>query len=71
MLTKKQQQVLDAIVKYQAEHGFAPSLHEIGDMVGLKSVATVYGYICRLEKAGAIRRIHGSPRAIEVLTGAK
>ncbi|AEE98010.1 LexA family protein [Mahella australiensis] len=67
MLTEKQQRILDAIVKYQTERGFAPSLHEIGDMVGLKSVATVYGYICRLEKAGAIRRVHGSPRTIEVV----
>jgi repressor LexA len=71
MLTEKQQRILDAILEYTAKRGFPPSLREIGDIVGLKSTATVYGYVCRLEKAGVIRRIHGSPRTIEVLAVTK
>lgn len=55
-----------------AEHGFAPSLREIGEGVGLKSSCTVNTHVCTLTHHGLIHRMSGKTRAISVtLAGLK
>lgn len=41
-LTAKQQQIYDYIVSFTDEHGYPPSVREIGEYVGLKSPSTVH-----------------------------
>ena len=41
-LTAKQQQIYDYILAFTAEHGYPPSVREIGAAVGLKSPSTVH-----------------------------
>ena len=48
-------------------HGYAPSVRDIGKAVGLTSTSTVHGHLIRLEKKGFIKRGEGISRAIEVL----
>ena len=66
-LTEKQQLVYESILKYQREYGFAPSIREICEMVGLASTSSVYGHLKMLEKKGYIARRVEAPRAIAVL----
>jgi repressor LexA len=65
-LTENQKKMLEIITAYQKKHGFPPTVKELADQAGL-SVSTTHGYLTRLERAGAIRRLPGSPRAIEIL----
>jgi repressor LexA len=65
-LTENQRQVLEAIKRYRDEHGFPPTVKDLAEGIG-KPISTTYGYLERLERAGAIRRIHSSARAIEIL----
>ena len=44
--------------------GYAPSVREIGEAVGLKSTSTVHGHLTRLEKKGLLHRDAMKPRAI-------
>ena len=44
-LTIKQKQFLQVIKKYIDEHGFSPTVRELGQLIGLKSTSTVKGYI--------------------------
>lgn len=44
--------------------GYAPSVREIGEAVGLKSTSTVHGHLTRLEKKGLLRRDAMKPRAM-------
>ena len=44
--------------------GYAPSVREIGEAVGLKSTSTVHGHLTRMEKKGLLRRDAMKPRAI-------
>lgn len=44
--------------------GYAPSVREIGEAVGLKSTSTVHGHLMRLEKKGLLHRDAMKPRAI-------
>jgi len=64
-LTKRQKQV-DYLEQYISEHGYAPTLAEIGQHFGLSSLATVHKHLRNLEQKGAIRREHNHSRALEV-----
>lgn len=63
-LTVKQQRIYDFIEAFTAEHGYPPSVREIGTAVGLKSPSTVHFHLKGLEEAGAIVKAEGKTRAI-------
>ena len=66
-LTAKQQQIYDYILTFTAEHGYPPSVREIGAAVGLKSPSTVHFHLKGLEEAGMITKAEGKTRAITVV----
>ena len=63
-LTVKQQQIYDYIRAFSAQHGYPPSVREIGEAVGLKSPSTVHFHLKSLEDAGVILKAEGKTRAI-------
>jgi repressor LexA len=48
------------------EHGYPPSVREIGDAVGLKSTSSVHAHLETLEDRGYLRRDPAKPRAMEI-----
>ena len=66
-LTKRQQEIFDFIKRYSAEHGYPPTVRDIGKAVGLASSSTVHAHLANLEKLGLLRRDPSKPRAIELL----
>lgn len=66
-LTTKQKESYQCIVKFTEEHGFPPTVRELGALLGVSSTSTVSSRIKQLEKSGYIRRVPSSPRAIEIL----
>ena len=65
-LTKKQQEVYDYILSFTTQHGYPPSVREIGAAVGLKSPSTVHFHMKGLEEAGVIVKAEGKTRAISL-----
>lgn len=65
-LTSKQQQIYDYILSFSEEHGYPPSIREIGEHVGLKSPSTVHFHLKGLKAAGLITKAEGKTRAITV-----
>jgi repressor LexA len=65
-LTAKQQQIYDYILSFTADHGYPPSVREIGAAVGLKSPSTVHFHMKGLEEAGVIIKAEGKTRAISL-----
>lgn len=61
-------QIVEAIKGYIQEHGYAPTVREIGEMVGLKSTSSIQSHLTRLFKEGKLETDAkpGSPRAIRV-----
>ena len=59
-----QERVLAYIQAEIRERGYAPSVREIADAVGLRSTSTVHGHLMRLEKKGLLYRDAMKPRAI-------
>jgi len=66
-LTKRQQEIFDFIKRYAAEHGYPPTVRDIGKAVGLASSSTVHAHLANLERLGMLRRDPSKPRAIELL----
>lgn len=60
--------IVEAIKSYIQEHGYAPTVREIGEMVGLKSTSSVQSHLTRLFSEGKLETDAGpgSPRAIRV-----
>lgn len=66
-LTEKQNNVLDFIKKFTADHGYPPSIREIGKGLGLSSPATVHTHVKKLCNAGYLKVDNNKFRAMEIL----
>ncbi|HLY60095.1 MAG TPA: transcriptional repressor LexA [Terriglobia bacterium] len=66
-LTRRQKQVLDCLVGFINRQGYSPSFEEIGESLGLSSLATVHKHLDTLEKKGFIRRGYNQSRSVEVV----
>ena len=66
-LTKRQQEIFEFIKRYSGEHGYPPTVRDIGKAIGLTSSSTVHTHLSNLEKLGLIRRDPTKPRALELL----
>ena len=67
MLTRKQSELLDFLVRHAAEHDVPPSFDEMRDALGLASKSGVHRLVSGLEERGYIRRLANRARAIEIL----
>ena len=67
LLTERQQEIWQFLAEYLDEHGYPPTVREIGDAVGLASPSTVHAHLANLERAGLLRRDPTKPRAIELV----
>ncbi|MFY9492974.1 MAG: DNA methyltransferase [Minisyncoccia bacterium] len=66
-ITPKQKQVLDFTSAFIKNEGFAPSINEIKNNLGLKSVATIHQHLQALEKKGYIKREKNQKRHLEIV----
>ena len=67
-LTKRQREILDYLQEFIQQHGYAPSLEEIGRRFSLSSLATVHKHLTNLEEKGVIRRSWNRSRSVELLS---
>jgi repressor LexA len=70
-LSTRQREILEFVNTHVDEHGYPPTVREIGQAVGLTSPSTVHAHLARLETAGLIRRDPTKPRALEVIEGGR
>ncbi len=66
-LTKRQREILDYLNEFIQQHGYAPSLEEIGHRFNLSSLATVHKHLTNLQEKGFIRRSWNRSRSVELL----
>lgn len=65
-LTKKQSEMLDMIRNFLARHNYAPSYREMMAAMGIRSPATTFGHVQRLQTKGYIKMGKGKIRSIEL-----
>jgi repressor LexA len=66
-LTKRQREILDYLNDFIGQHGYAPSLEEIGRRFGLSSLATVHKHLTNLQDKGFIKRAWNRSRSVEII----
>src|SRR5512143_107805 len=66
-ITLRQKQVLDFISNFVTVNGYSPSFEEIGDGLGLSSLATVHKHVTNLEKKGLLKRDYNRSRSIDLI----
>ena len=68
ILYERQRQILDYIAQYIQRNGFAPSLRNIADSMGLSSLATVHEHMSQLHRKGVINIIgRGKTRKVIIV----
>lgn len=67
ILYPRERQLLDFITQFIQRFGYAPTLKEIGDAMGIHSVATVHEHIDRLRQKGFIKKLDGTARGLEIV----
>lgn len=66
IIYKRQGQILDFIKQFIQSNGYAPTLRQIAEAIGVSSLATVHEHLSSLEDKGMIRRKTGKNRGIEL-----
>src|SRR5689334_4850276 len=66
-ITRRQHQVYSFIQQFVEQHGYSPSFEEIGEGLGLSSLATVHKHISNLEQKGLLKRDYNRSRSIDLV----
>ena len=63
-ITPRQQRILDFIAETVRDRGYAPTVREIGEAVGLTSSSSVHAQLENLERKGLLHKDPTKPRAM-------
>lgn len=66
-LTARQQNILDYLISFVGEHGYPPSMREIGEFFGIRSTNGVSDHLRALERKGFISRSAQKGRGLQLL----
>ncbi len=68
-LTEREREIFEYIKNNIKNEGYAPSVRDICNALGMKSTSTVHTYLARLEEKGVIQKSAGKSRTIRVDDG--
>lgn len=61
-LTQRQERILRAIERFILEHGYAPTIRQIGALIHIASPSAVFKHLLSLERKGYLKRERGELR---------
>ena len=70
-LTKRQFEVLSFIASFIEEQGYSPCYEEIGEKLGINSLATIFAHIGNLEAKGWLTKGYGRSRSLQLTAEAE
>jgi repressor LexA len=65
-LTERQRSILDAIAAFTAEHGYAPTTRELGDLLGIAGSNAVMDHLWALRRKGYVEWQDGKARTLRI-----
>jgi repressor LexA len=66
VLYSKERQVLEYLVQFQNKYGYSPTLREIADATGHKSVSTIHVILRNLIDKDYIQKVDGNARILKI-----
>ncbi len=70
ILYPKERQILEFLSQYIQRHGYAPTLSEIAEAVGVSAVSTIHEHLAALERKRFLTKKAGIERSIELIGNA-
>jgi len=70
-ITSRQQDVLDRINQFYRKNGYAPSVRDLANMLGVSSISTIHQHLAALETKGYIKRNPNKARSLEIIRGVR
>lgn len=67
-LSPRQAALLDHLCAYVTQHGYPPSMRELAEALGYRSVGSVHYQLGELQRLGYVQRDESKPRALEILS---
>lgn len=64
---RKERETLEFVVQFQNQFGYSPTLSEIAQATGHKSISTVHSLIASLVAKGYIQKVDGNTRVLKVM----
>jgi repressor LexA len=66
VLYRKERQVLEFLVQFQNKNTYAPTLREIADATGHRSVSTIHVILRNLVDKGYVQKVDGNARVLKI-----
>jgi len=66
VLYRKERQVLEFLVQFQNKYAYSPTLREIADATGHRSVSTIHVILRNLVDKGYVQKVDGNARVLQV-----
>jgi repressor LexA len=66
-LTERQRAILAHITAFTAEHSYAPTMRELGDLLGIASSHGVLDHLWALRRKGYVEWVDGKARTLRVV----
>lgn len=67
VLYRKERELLSYIIQFQESQGYSPTLREMADALGRRSVSTIHALIRSMVDKGYIQKVDGNTRTLKVL----
>lgn len=67
VLYRKERELLAFILQFQEQHGYSPTLREMADAMGKRSVSTIHAIIRTLVDKNYIQKVEGNTRTLKVM----
>lgn len=67
VMYKKEREILEYLVQFQNQFGFSPTLKEIAEASGHKSISTIHSLIKSLVEKNYVQKVEGNTRTLKVL----
>lgn len=67
VLYKKERELLNFIIQFQEQNGYSPTLREMANATGKRSVSTIHALIRTMVDKGYVQKVEGNLRTLKVL----
>ena len=67
VMYRKEREILEYLVQFQNQYGYSPTLLEIAQATGHKSISTIHSLIKSLVEKGYVQKVEGNTRILKVM----
>lgn len=67
VLYRKERELLEYLAQFQRQHGYSPTLKEMAEATGHRSVSTIHSIIRTLVDKGYVQKVDGNARVLKIL----